>query len=202
MIRQILFDCGGVFVDIRFRELILDATGDTKLADLFWDRIFAPGSPWILYDQGLLTTDEVRQRLGEWVPEIPPAALDRFMKEWPRWLPTFPEMEGIVDALHEAGLKCYMLSNFSEQFEEFAAYTPAIRHLDGKIISYAVHHLKPHREIFELAAERFGIRPEETLFIDDAPHNVAGAREVGYEAYLNVNPVALHTYLKVRGLLN
>ncbi|MEK7621358.1 MAG: HAD family phosphatase [Patescibacteria group bacterium] len=38
---------------------------------------------------------------------------------------------------------------------------------------------KPHPQIFELAAERLGLEPEQCLFVDDLPENVAGADAAG-----------------------
>ncbi len=34
---------------------------------------------------------------------------------------------------------------------------------------------KPHPQIFELAAERLGVEPDECIMIDDLPENIAGA---------------------------
>jgi len=38
--------------------------------------------------------------------------------------------------------------------------------------------LKPEREIYELFLSKFGVRPEECVFIDDRPDNIEGARKV------------------------
>ena len=42
--------------------------------------------------------------------------------------------------------------------------------------------VKPDERLYRLALERFGLRPEESLFIDDAQANVEGARAVGMAA--------------------
>jgi 2-haloacid dehalogenase len=39
--------------------------------------------------------------------------------------------------------------------------------------------VKPDRDIFQVLLERYGLRPEECLFIDDNPDNIEGARRVG-----------------------
>jgi putative hydrolase of the HAD superfamily len=41
---------------------------------------------------------------------------------------------------------------------------------------------KPSPEIFALALERSGTRPDETVFVDDLAGNCAGARAVGWTA--------------------
>lgn len=201
MIKQILFDCGGVFVDIQFFQLMEKLTGDSAKAALFMDRLFDANGPWRLYDQGLLDQQEILHALEKWIPEIQPEVLASFITEWHRWLPTFPEMEHLIDDLHQAGLKCYLLSKFSKQFEEFEPLCPAIRHLDGKLISYRIHLIKPSREIFDYAASFFKIAPAETLFIDDTEPNITAARAAGFHAYHFQNAADLRAELRARGLL-
>jgi HAD superfamily hydrolase (TIGR01509 family) len=44
--------------------------------------------------------------------------------------------------------------------------------------------LKPERRIYELTTERLGVRPEESLFVDDRVEHVEAARGVGMTALL------------------
>jgi len=197
MIKQIIFDCGGVFVDIQFLQLMQQLTGSPEKAQDFYDKLFLADSPWLKYDRGLCDTEEVYHLLRACLPEEDHMALRAFMDQWPHWLPTFPGMENIIDQLHEAGYKCYLLSNFSHRFEEFLPLCPALAHLDGKVISYQVKMSKPQREIFDHAAKTFGILPEETLFVDDTERNVQSAREAGFQAYhfqtpRNCAPTCIH----------
>jgi HAD superfamily hydrolase (TIGR01509 family) len=43
---------------------------------------------------------------------------------------------------------------------------------------------KPTKEIFDLAAHRAGVKPEEILFIDNRQWNVDGAKVMGWQTYL------------------
>ena len=52
------------------------------------------------------------------------------------------------------------------------------------MISGIEHVMKPDHRIFELALNRFGIKAEETVFIDDNPNNVQAANEVGIQGIL------------------
>lgn len=203
MIKQVLFDCGGVFVEIQFRQLMEKITGDAAKAADFYDRLFSADSPWSTgYDGGEIDTEECCRQLMERYPTIDPAHIKEYMKEWPKWLPPFPEMETIIPELHQAGLKCYLLSNFSHRFEEFRQYCPAIKDLDGEIISYNVHLLKPGREIFDYAASHYSIKPEETLFVDDTLRNIEGAQAAGYQTYHFSTPAAFREYLKNMHILD
>ncbi|MGD9679665.1 MAG: HAD family hydrolase [Candidatus Obscuribacterales bacterium] len=69
------------------------------------------------------------------------------------------------------------------------------RFFEHKIYSFEVGLKKPEPEIFELAAKRFGVRPQNCLMVGDDPQNdVAGALAVGMKAALinrEKRPVAL-----------
>ena len=50
-------------------------------------------------------------------------------------------------------------------------------------ISYQMKLLKPSPAIFEEMIRRSGMRPEETLFIDDGARNANTAHELGFKVY-------------------
>ena len=54
------------------------------------------------------------------------------------------------------------------------------RLFDGKLISCDVHTVKPCQRIYHLFTEKFSLNPEECVFIDDSPANVAGAAACGW----------------------
>ena len=47
--------------------------------------------------------------------------------------------------------------------------------MDGALISAEVKLLKPDPQIYRTFLRKFGLRPEECVFIDDTPINVEGA---------------------------
>jgi epoxide hydrolase-like predicted phosphatase len=51
--------------------------------------------------------------------------------------------------------------------------------VDAIIVSAEERLVKPDTRIYELAADRLGVAPRETLFVDDSADNVAGARDTG-----------------------
>jgi epoxide hydrolase-like predicted phosphatase len=53
---------------------------------------------------------------------------------------------------------------------------------DPLIVSAEVGIAKPDPRIYQLALERLGVQPAETVFVDDFEDNVAGARWVGMQA--------------------
>jgi len=201
MIKQILFDCGGVFAQMKFKDTMLKISGSDEIADYFIKNIWREGSPWLRYDKGEISTSEVFAELKKFMPEEYYTYLEIFVNNWLDALPPMEGMEEIVDALHEKGYSCYLLSNFAERFEEMPERVPALKKLDGMVVSYRVHMLKPDPAFYLCAAETFGMKPEETLFVDDVFANVEGARNVGMEGYLFTTPDDFLKYLKKSGIL-
>ena len=85
-----------------------------------------------------------------------------------------------IQELKAKGYRIYYLSNFSEKAYvdcmdalDFLSYT------DGGILSYREKVVKPAPEIYRLLLSRYSLNAEESVFIDDTPINVEGARAVG-----------------------
>ena len=94
-----------------------------------------------------------------------------------------PEVWDKVAALKEKGYKIYLLSNYSEEL--LHVHTKGAKFLnvlDGGVVSYQVHVLKPDREIYEILLEKYSLKAEECLFFDDRMDNVEGAKKVGIQA--------------------
>ena len=56
--------------------------------------------------------------------------------------------------------------------------------MEDMVISGIEHVMKPDPKIFQLALQCFGIKAEETTFIDDNVNNVAGANAMGITGIL------------------
>lgn len=65
---------------------------------------------------------------------------------------------------------------------------PNLRFFKDYACSCYVRASKPDRLFYERALARFGVRPETSLFIDDRPENVEGARALGFPCVLYVSP--------------
>ena len=201
MIKQIIFDCGAVLVELNFRQLMEEITGSKELAEGFIRHLWSPDSPWLLYDRGLLNTQQMQAAVVEYMPPAYREAAEVFAHRWLEALPPMDGMEEIVDAIKERGYPCYILSNFSEGFQEMPSRTPVLQKMDGMVISYEIHMLKPDPEIFLYTLDKFGLTAAETLFVDNNLQNVEAARELGIVSYQFTTPDAFRNYLKSQGIL-
>ena len=51
--------------------------------------------------------------------------------------------------------------------------------MEGGILSYKEHLIKPEPEIYQLLLKRYGLKAEESVFLDDTLKNVEAAEEQG-----------------------
>jgi len=93
-----------------------------------------------------------------------------------------------------------ILTNAGSEFRTtFGQIFALENYVDQLIISAEEGIAKPDPRLYELALERMGVRPEEAVFVDDLPENIAGAREVGLNALLHQNTI--HTIEAIKKLL-
>ncbi len=101
------------------------------------------------------------------------------------WNDIFWENEG-MDALLVKLKKrypLYLISNTNKlHFEYIKKKFKILRHFKKTFPSHEVGHRKPELEIYQKVLAKIGFNPEETVFIDDVPKFVRGARKAGMHA--------------------
>ena len=55
-------------------------------------------------------------------------------------------------------------------------------YMDGGIVSFQVGLTKPDPRVYQLFLERYGLRADECLFIDDTAENISAAQGMGFSA--------------------
>ncbi len=54
--------------------------------------------------------------------------------------------------------------------------------LDGRLVSYEIHQVKPGREIYETLLKRYDLDAGECLFLDDRKENTDTAESLGIKS--------------------
>ena len=90
----------------------------------------------------------------------------------------------LIADLKAAGYRLYVLSNMSKEFIDFLRKLSVYALFDADVVSCEEHTVKPERRIFEILLSRYGLRPCETLFIDDRPANLVTAADLGMATFL------------------
>lgn len=183
MIRNIIFDIGNVLTDFRWKEFLQDKGFDENMiARIARASIESP--LWYEFDRGDWTHEQLMQAFVDNDPEIE--------KELHR---AYDDVHGMVtlrdyaipwiEQLKANGYKVFYLSNFSlKAYEECGDALVFLPHTDGGILSYREKIVKPDPAIYQLLLDRFGIRAEESVFLDDTMKNVEGAEKMGIHGIL------------------
>lgn len=114
-----------------------------------------------------------------------------------------PGMHELVAKLDERGVSLFAITNFSADFwAPFHAREKAFfDRFRDIVVSGEEKLLKPDAAIYYLALDRFRLRPQEALFVDDRRINVFGAEAVGMKAHLFTTAEDLRARLVAEGLL-
>lgn len=180
-IKNIVFDFGGVLVDWNPRYLYDKYFGDAEQSQWFLDNICLYS--WNLQMDGGKPFAEGVKELQAEHPEWA-EAIAIYHTRWVEMMGG--EVAGTADVLRSAkaaGYKIYGLTNWSaETFQMIRDTYPVFQEFDGIVVSGEEHLLKPDAAIYRCLLERYALRAEESLFIDDNRDNVAAARAIGMEA--------------------
>ncbi len=117
-----------------------------------------------------------------------PVVADGLLRRMFAGLVPVPAIYDTIRALRVAGLRTALLSNSWGCDEYPRADFPAL--FDTVVLSGEVGMRKPEPEIFRHAAQTLGLPPEECVFIDDMPANVAAAQACGMTGVLHSETAA------------
>jgi len=116
--------------------------------------------------------------------------------------PPNTELLALVDEIRARARAAILTDNPPMLLEALPSrYPELLPRFDPILFSCDLGRLKPSREAFEAAVARLEVAPDNVLFVDDSPANVAGAHEVGMDAVLFEGVESLRGELKRRGLL-
>lgn len=107
-----------------------------------------------------------------------------FRQNWNLMVPhSYDDSVAILRGLIAEGNDVTMLTNFaSDTLREAQGRFPFLTESRGVTVSGDIRMLKPDREIYEHHVASFDLDPAATLFIDDSPANVEGAKAAGWQA--------------------
>ncbi|MGM9483707.1 HAD family hydrolase [Roseateles sp. NT4] len=160
------------------------------------------GGDWGLFDQGLIGADEVARRISArtgW----PLGDVAAVVRAVPDELMLIPSTAVLIRDLRAAGHTLHFLSNMPEPYASHLARThPLAEWFESGVFSSHVKQIKPSAEIYAIAERRFGVPPEELLFLDDHPVNVEAARARGWQSVLFADTATVRRELVSRQLLS
>ena len=179
MIRNIVFDIGGVLADFRLMEFLTEKGFDVPMIKrILKASVMSPY--WGSFERGELTEEETLRGFASLDPE-----------NEGNLRTAFSNIEGmltmrqyaipLVKALKESGLRVYYLSNYSKKaYDECAGSLEFMPYMDGGLVSFLAGRTKPDPEMYRMFLLKYGLRADECVFIDDTEENVEAAKALGF----------------------
>lgn len=181
-IKAIIFDLGGVIIDLDF--------------SIFYNKIISqsplnkPQTPIMLeffrqsdiYHQGKMTNTEFYQLACDLLQVC---ALDQvdFYNAFNSIISGFNHqvVELIKKIRDKNEFKLIALSNINSSHWDYllSKNWGFIEHFDELLLSHEIHLIKPQPKIFELVIQKASCKPEEIVFIDDGLNNIRSAQDFG-----------------------
>lgn len=201
MIKNILFDMGQVLIRFDQQYFIHRFGIEGDDVSLLMRELFR-SVEWVQMDRGSLREEDAFRSISQRLPERLHDVAWKLICMWDRPILEIDGMYDLVAELKDLGYGIYLLSNASVRQHEYWPRIPASKFFDGKLISADVHVIKPQPEIYRLCLEKFGLKPEECFFIDDAPANIEGALCCGIAgAVFHGDAKLLRSQLRAAGIL-
>ncbi len=180
MIRNIIFDIGGVLVDYDWKTYLKSFHFPAEKEETIARATFL-GKAWSELDREALSIDEITAMMTAAAPQYTEDILTVF-HGLRHTIHRRDYACGLIRSLRERGLKVYYLSNYSShtlgQTREALDFLPL---MDGGLFSYEVKQVKPEPEIFASLLARYpDILPGESVFFDDSSVNIEAARRLGF----------------------
>lgn len=178
MIKTVIFDIGNVLAGFAWEAFFSSFGYDAQtLERLGKATVLSPD--WNEYDLGCLSDEEILHLFIENDPLVE-KELRETLADFSGLLTRYDYAIPWIEELRERGYQVLYLSNFSEKaLRECSAVLDFVPHTDGGIFSCKERLTKPDPAIYRLLLTRYGLLPEECVFLDDTPRNINAAEALG-----------------------
>ena len=199
-IKQIVFDVGGVLVELTGGARLIELTANRyqNEAELHEAWICSPAVQ--LFERGQCNADAFAAAI---VSELAlPISKQQFIQEFTSWANgLLPGAKDLLEQLKQSyPIACLSNTNVIHwPHQKDSEYLNRI--FDQMFLSYEMGMVKPHTEIYHAMIEHLDVAPENILFLDDNQINVDAARTAGLHAELARGIGEARTVLKNYGLI-
>lgn len=187
-IKNIILDLGGVLLNI---DYLAPVSTFEKMGIFGFQDFYSKAQQNDLFDRfetGMITASDFRNEIRKHTQQN--ISDEQINKAWNSLLLDFPiERINLLEQLSKK-YNLYLLSNTNEihiaEFEKNLiaqfSYHPFKKYFVRYYYSYQMRKRKPNAECFLQVINENNLNPSETLFIDDSPQHVEGAKKVDLNA--------------------
>ena len=198
-LKNIVFDFGGVLIDWNPEYLYRDVFETEEEMNWFLENICS--YDWNILQDGGRPLVEATRLLQEEHPEYS----DQIAMYYGRWEEmlggTITENTKLIKPLKKK-YNVYGLTNWSAETIPLAMKRyDFFSDLDGIVVSGDEKALKPDAALYRILLGRYGLKPEESLFIDDNAANIETARQLGFRVVHDTGDKSLEEWLRDNSIL-
>ena len=187
-VKNIIFDFGGVIIPVdpmAYAGAMIEL-GCTDIQALH--ELFTSQQVYVRFEKGEMSPEDFRLMLRKGLSNhVTDQKLDH---AWNLILGEIPSHRVKFLELLKSKYRTFLLSNtnkihydhYQDQFSKTFGYASLDQLFEKAYYSFQLKLYKPDPAIFEFVLHDSGLKPEETLLIDDYPANVESARKCGMQA--------------------
>ena len=182
MIKNIVFDIGNVILNFNLEIVLPQFTENKEEQQFIIDNII--NSPeWLGYsliDTGYITKEEAISIVQDRTNHENDELILNFWNNYNNYSLVDVRIIELIEKLKLLKYKIYLLSNINEHTFINVEKSGLFNIVDGYVLSYKEHQVKPYVAIYETLLNRYELMASECLFIDDNEKNIKTAQELGF----------------------
>ena len=183
MIKNIIFDCGGVLTNCIPDEYV-KALGLSKDEEKRFFDVIYHSSIWEKSDYGIYKSqDEMIEAFVEENKQDEQLIRRFFSPGWMMFYYPYQIGQNFLIKLKKEGYKIYILSNYAKEGFAYCENTyECFKYVDGKVVSADVGMIKPDPQIYDYLINKYNLNKDECIFLDDREKNCDAAIKCGIKS--------------------
>lgn len=181
IIKNIIFDIGNVILNFNIDKVLKRFTSNRDEQKFILDNII--NSPeWLgnsLIDTGYMSRENAIEIVKDRTNHMNDTLITNFWHNYNNFAKVDENVLKLIKQLKDNNYKVYVLSNINPYTYEFVEKSGLFELVDGYVLSYQEHKVKPFVRIYTTLLERYNLVPSESVFIDDNQNNIITGNSLG-----------------------
>lgn len=177
--KKIIFDLGNVLVRFNPNDFLEGLFSDEQTIQRCKEIYFH--GLWNEYDRGFLSIEDMVEKGSRLYPENR-KDFSLMMEKWTSYVTPIERNIKLIESLFEKGYDLYILSNIPQDCYEFLKQYEWFLRMPG-VFSFQEKTIKPEEKIYQILLDRFHLKSEDCIFVDDKLENIQAAERLGFTSY-------------------